>query len=161
MKKTALPILVLLVLVLRPEQARAHALGADCRPSKDGKFLEVEAYFDDDTPAAHAAVNVYDSDSELVMQGKTDGKGRWRAPLPAPGRYQVVVDSGDGHRVTKSITLGGSALSPELFAEGPTRREFTSFPWVKVGIGLAIIAVLALAFLLIRGSAAKRPAAGE
>jgi hypothetical protein len=95
------------------------------------------------------------------------------------------VDAGAGHRATAKITVpadqkpsGASdstsasdvtligqreeqrpsfAASP-LISGGPTRQEFSRFPWFKVGLGLAAITAFGLAFRLARR--AKRASSG-
>jgi nickel transport protein len=113
----------------------AHALGADCR-IRDGRVL-LEAYFSDDTPARHAKVEVKDVAGNVVAEGKTDDEGRWSFALPSAGTYQVAVDAGMGHRTTIAL-----AISEEQLAAG--RQEFTHIPWLRVGLGLAVIAALAV-----------------
>jgi hypothetical protein len=152
-----------------PGPVWAHALGADCRLR--GGRVEVEAFFDDDTPARNAQVSVVDADKETVAQGKTDGAGRWSFPLPAPGQYKVIVDAGAGHRTTRLVMVPqpeasspipnksaetnlskvdipeGTSEAP-LISTGPSRQQFTRFPWLKVALGLGTITALCLAFLL-------------
>jgi hypothetical protein len=63
----------------------------------------------------------------------------------------VVVDAGAGHRAAVKVPIpegaGGSAAggTPVVVSEGPSREEFTRFPWAKVGWGLAAIGLLGLA----------------
>jgi hypothetical protein len=159
---------VLLVLTIH-SRARAHALGAECK--LNGKQVEVEAYYDDDTAARDAKVRVEDAAKRSVAEGVTDKAGRWSFPRPQTGRYLVVVDAGAGHRTQVRITVpptgaasvSASVTSPDdcsccdaspsssdaaTISEGPPRDEFTRFPWLKLGIGLAVIGVLGVAFFV-------------
>jgi nickel transport protein len=148
---------VLLPCVL-PASAWAHALGVQCTPR--GDKVHVEAYFEDDTPAQKALVRVLDSAEEEVAKGYTDAKGLWSFDAPPPGRYQVIVDAGAGHRVVQMTTIPGrdveraSSSNPSAaLSHAPTREEFTSFPWLKVALGVGTIAILAVAFMLSRKAA--------
>jgi nickel transport protein len=135
--------------------ARAHALGAECKVV--GGRVEVEAYYDDDTPARDAKVSVRDAAQKVIVEGRTDERGCWSFPQPAAGKYEVVVDAGAGHRATVKVTVTGDppAGPPQVVSDGPTREEFTRTPWLKVAIGLAAIAVLAGAFWLSRQAGKK------
>lgn len=132
--------------------ARAHNLGVECRLG--AKEVVVEAFYDDDTLAEGAGVKVTDAEGREVAAGKTDGKGRWSFPRPAPGHYRVLVDAGAGHRTTQKLAVAGSAAPPggpaTRVSDGPSRQDFTRFPLVKVAIGLGAIALFAVLFLLIR-----------
>lgn len=149
---------VLLVLALalgETRPARAHALGAECQ-LRSGQ-LEVEAYYDDNTPARDARVWLEDAQGRRVLQGRTDSQGRWRCPCPEPGRYRLTVDAGAGHRTTLVVrvpALPGTATVPTdaapqtpaaiPVAEGPSRAEFTRPPWTRMVLGLGIIGCLGL-----------------
>ncbi len=137
-------------------RAAAHALGAECR--LQGGRVELEAYYDDDTPARAAKVRVEDGARRVVAEGKTDAEGRWSFAQPAPGRYRVLVDAGVGHRKEVDVTIPAAPGDPVATANQPpvtvsaepTREEFTRFPWLKLGIGLGVIGGVAAAFLLSR-----------
>ncbi|HXG11188.1 MAG TPA: carboxypeptidase-like regulatory domain-containing protein [Gemmataceae bacterium] len=157
-------LVAVLMALVSPRPALAHRLLAECRLR--GDQVEVEAFYDDDTPAGNARVAVLDAQKNTVAEGRTDAEGRWTFPAPAAGTYQVVVNAGAGHRAQISITLPGgksagtesphtpSNLSPKPAGQetgasptihaGPTRAEAVRFPWVRVGIGLALIAALSL-----------------
>ena len=130
----------MLVLLLGANPAAAHALGAECR-LRDNK-VEVEAFFDDDTPAQDAKVTVTDAQKQVIAQGRTDEQGRWSFPAPPPGDYLVLVEAGAGHsakvKMTVPTTPGGDEVSVPI-SDGPSRREFTSFPLARVGVGLGVI----------------------
>jgi hypothetical protein len=150
---------------------RAHDLGAEAK-LKDGQ-VQVEAYFDDNTPAAEARVTVLDVQKNPVAEGRTDTKGHWTFPAPPPGAYQVVVNAGDGHRARVQITIpaegqavpppppvsignpevvteaGSQAQVPRTISDGPTRDEFTQSRWHRATFGLVLIAVLGAVFWFI------------
>jgi nickel transport protein len=152
--------LTLLWLLTLAGPASAHGLGAECRLV--GQRVEVEAYYDDDSPAVNAKVAVRDSAQAVVAEGRTDAEGRWSCARPAAGRYEVTVDAGGGHRMKVPMTIpaetsrelsASAAEAPptvERISEGPGREEFTRTPWLKLGIGLAVIGGLAVAFVISR-----------
>jgi hypothetical protein len=135
-----------------PNLAAAHALLVDCN-MRNGK-VEVEAFYDDDTPAPKARVKVINADEQMVAGGFTDQNGSWSFAMPAPGKYVVVVDAGAGHRKEKSIEVPArpdESIAPKDEApigDGPKRDELTRIPWLKIAIGLVIIGGLSGAFLL-------------
>ncbi len=140
-------IILLALVVVSP--ACAHNLGFECKLRADR--LELEAYYSDDTPARRAMVTVEDSSGQLVDKGQTDHEGKWSCPLPRPGRYQIVVDAGDGHRKQELVTVPerGPVSQKRIAGDGPSREEFTRTPWLKLAVGLAMIAIGSAALLAI------------
>jgi hypothetical protein len=154
-------------LVLVPP-ALAHGVGARCK--LNGNRVEVEAYFDDDTEAAESKVRVEDGRKQVIAEGIADTAGRWSFPRPAAGSYVVMVDAGAGHRAQVRVTIPQAepsspaadecccctepsslaSPSPSLVSEGPDRGEFTTCPWLKLGIGVGVLGGLGLAFLASR-----------
>jgi len=132
-----------LVLIAVPTDAFAHALGVAC--TLRGDKVEVEVFYDDDTPAQKAKVQVLNANAEVVADGVTDEQGRWTFATPAAGKYEVRADAGAGHRAKKSMTVPGVPPSsvpksdPAIISEGPTRAEFTGFPWLQVLIGVGVL----------------------
>lgn len=140
--------LALLCLLSIAPAAPAHGLGAQCKLR--GGRVELEAYYDDDTPAARARVRILDVEGQVAVEGFTDAEGKWSFPRPQPGRYRVVVDAGAGHRTEQNMTIPnqgdvglGAASTP--ISEGPSREQFTRFPLVNVLIGLIAILAFGLA----------------
>jgi nickel transport protein len=140
-----------------PHSAWAHALGAECS-LKDGK-VQVETFFDDDSPAIGARVQVTDEQDKIVAEGKTDALGLWSFPAPAAGKYVVIVDAGAGHRARTPITVPAGQTAPQpdtsppinaTLSDNPRRAEFTRFPYLKVGLGAAGIFLLSAVFLVAR-----------
>ena len=141
-----LPLAVLLVL---PIVASAHAVGVDARIV--GDKVRVEAYFDDDTPARDAKVEVLDGEKAVVAEGRTDEKGFWSFAKPKPGKFTVRVDAGDGHAAKTTIAIPGDVEESKSLSDGPSRETFTG--WQRLactGVGLAVIAGLTAALRLAR-----------
>jgi hypothetical protein len=74
--------------------------------------VKVEAWFDDDTPAQQARVQVVNVSGEEVAAGLTDDRGVWTFPKPGPGRYRISIES-IGHKTDVRFTIPG-AEQPEL-----------------------------------------------
>ena len=145
---------LILAFLLTPTLVQAHALGVQAK-LKDGK-VNVEVYYDDDSPAGKAKVKVLSGKDE-IKAGITDVKGLWSFDAPAPGKYEIHADAGAGHQAKTTITIPGTPATPEKktsvkgetpISDSPTREEFTSTPWLKIGIGVSVIGALCVAFLL-------------
>jgi len=126
------------LLAILPVSARAHGLGVAC--AIRGDKVEVEAFYDDDSAAAKAKVVVVNAKDEVVATGITDEQGLWKFAKPEPGKYEVRVDAGAGHRAKKTLNVPRPDTSSEEPAAEPSREEQTQTPWLGVGLGLAAIA---------------------
>jgi len=126
--------------------AFAHRMLLTCAAEKDR--VRVEVFFDDDTPAQEVTVSVTDSNQKPIAEGKTDEHGVWTFAKPAEGSYTVKA-SGVGHSATESLSVGGDTVA-EAATSTPPRDELTRTPWLKVGIGLCVIAGLCVLVVLIR-----------
>jgi hypothetical protein len=149
----------MLLAVVSAASARAHALGVECR-IENGRVV-VEAYFSDNTPGRSAEVTVRDAARNVVVQGRTDDYGRWSFPSPRSGDYEVAVDAGVGHRTAVHLTIPAVGNSPSMVVStGPSRSEFTSTPWFRIGLGLFLIAAVTFGLRLWkrrRGAPAAAP----
>ncbi len=141
-------VLAAIFLAIAPTSAFAHALGVDCT-LKAGK-VNVEAFYDDDSPAQKAKVQVVNAKDEVIANGVTDEKGMWNFAAPPPGRYEVRVDAGAGHRAKKTINVPVPIDEPPTatISTGTSRAEFTRFPWLKVLIGVVVLGGVGAAFAL-------------
>lgn len=186
-------LIVLGLAVFTPVPGWAHDLGVECK-LREGK-VQVYVYYDDDTDAVEAVVQVLEGEMEIAM-GKTDAKGMWSFPVPPPGKYQVMIRGGGGHRTKANMTIPAAGLSEikvektlpskephthdlpgdkksgkealpkkkesadtegTKISDGRSRESATRYPWLKVGMGLGIIGLVALAFLFSRGRANRNP----
>jgi hypothetical protein len=136
------------ILAVFPALVQAHAIGGQCKVQND-KVL-VEAYYSTDEPAVDARVTVLNQQGQEVTQGRTDANGSWSFPHPGPGKYQVRIDAGAGHRVNLDLILAENMAKTEANGSAnPSRESFTGNPIFKVLIGLALIVVLALILWII------------
>ncbi|MCI0683562.1 MAG: hypothetical protein L0Y71_15770 [Gemmataceae bacterium] len=152
--------LPLLIVALVPAGAAAH--GIDLEWKQIGERVTVEAFFDDDTPARDARVQILDAQKAVVASGKTDAQGKCSLPTPKPGKYQIVVDAGAGHRKQRPFTIGtpsptlpvptapADPPSSSVTSGGANRQEVTRFPWERAAIGCGVIAALLGAWRLTR-----------
>ena len=108
--------------------AYAHKLLIEARV--DGDRVRFEAYFDDDTPAQDARLLVENAKQEIVAEGKTDERGVWNCPLPAPGKYLVRADL-LGHQAKRDLLIGDRAEKQDEGAK-PQRNVSHAKPWLEV-----------------------------
>ncbi|HMP02003.1 MAG TPA: hypothetical protein PKD86_07395 [Gemmatales bacterium] len=124
--------------------------------------LRIEGFYDDDLPAVGAKVIVQDSQGQTVAEGTTNDQGVWRLAWTREGTFTVRLDAGDGHRAHTTITIprsasgtaGASAAAPfnptsaeaeRVTDEQQSRTELTASRWPRAVLGVALIAVLAVA----------------
>jgi hypothetical protein len=139
------PAILTLLAFLLPSPVLAHGLNVSVEPRAADVSVTVAAYFDDDTVARAAKVVVTENGGGSVAQGMTDDQGKWAFPRPAPGRYRILVDAGNGHRVHANLDIPPDPAAA-IVIDTPSHADFTRFPWRGIlgGVGsLAIVAGLA------------------
>jgi len=158
------------LLLAVPSAASAHGIGVEAKLK--GHRVAVEAFFDDDTPAADAKVAVTAQDGKVIAEGKTDAKGTWSFPAPAPGKYKVAVDAGGGHLAKTTLTIppGVTPNLPEtsapaelevIVSDGPTRAESTGPRRALMAVvGVAVIGLLTWGVRFATRRKANRQATG-
>lgn len=171
---TARTVLAVALVLAAPALAAAHGIGVEAKLK--GDRVHVEAYFDDDTPAAEAKVAVTGEDGKAVAEGRTDAKGQWSFAAPAAGKYRVAVDAGGGHLAKTTVTIparsptaapprseavppgvAAAAADPDVIvSDGPTRAEVTGGRWRMAGVGLAVIGLFTGGFWLASRWKARR-----
>ena len=72
----------ILVMALTPVSAGAHGLGIEGRLR--GGTLHLEAYFDDNSPVAHAQVRLLNQENKTLVEAETNTEGVYTLPTPAP-----------------------------------------------------------------------------
>ncbi|QJW96321.1 carboxypeptidase regulatory-like domain-containing protein [Frigoriglobus tundricola] len=115
---------------LVPAAARAHDLRAVVTVAD---AVRVDAYFDDDTPAESAEVQVTDAAGNVIASGRTDERGVWTFPRPAPGAYTLAAKS-VGHGTTVAFTVDGSPGAPVAF----TGQRMSKPVALAIGAGLLL-----------------------
>ena len=146
-----LPLLITAALMVWCSPAFAHRLHVDAKPTDE--HIRVEAYYDDDTPAQEARITIRLGE-QLIAEGRTDEKGVWTCPCPAPGTYTVRAESA-GHAATTTLPVpqGQEAVvepSPE-----DDRASRTRTPWARLAAGLAVIGGLWLGWRVTRRGTEK------
>jgi hypothetical protein len=136
---------LIFALLLTPTLAHAHALGVQAK-MKDGK-VTVEVYYDEGSPAGKAKVKLLNGKDEIAT-AVTDAEGRCTFDAPAAGKYEIHADAGGGHNAKTTLTILETNGAPTTVSDGPSREEFTSTPWLKIGIGVSVIGAMCVAFLL-------------
>lgn len=149
MRSAILLLLTSTAWIILPAMSFAHGLGVTWK--RDGKQINVEAFYDDDTAADKAKIHVVNGAGDKIGEGVTDDDGKWSFPTPKAGVYEIHVDAGAGHRAKKRLEIAedAPAAPPE-----ETREEMTRTPWLRILSGLTIIAggsgALMLGFYLTR-----------
>ena len=145
----------LMTLLALPALAHAHAVGVVAKLA--GERVTIEAFFDDDEPAADAHVTVHDAANTLVAAGKTDAAGAWSFAVPPAGRYTVRVNAGHGHATTTVVTVPQSASESASIWDGPSREARTGWHrWLGVAVGLLGIATATKVFTQLRRRSRQR-----
>lgn len=135
--------IALLFLGLMPLGVCAHA--PDFEWKQVGEKIEIEAFFDDNTPIRDAKVQILDDQRNILASGVTDVHGKCKLTAPNPGKYQLFLDAGAGHRKQRAITVDGLLpVDPGTGGSPPTSRrdDLTRFPWERALMGLGVIALV-------------------
>ncbi|MBL8822736.1 MAG: hypothetical protein JNJ77_09135 [Planctomycetia bacterium] len=105
---------------------------------RQGNQLQIEAWFDNDTPADLANVRILQNDI-VIRESKTDDRGLCTMPAPDPGKYVLQVHAGGGHRTEVAFTIESQMTEQ---AAGRTHEEVQQRRWWGTLAGLALIALL-------------------
>jgi len=95
---------------ISPTPAFAHRINVTA--PVQGTTIAGEAYFVDGSPARNATVTVLDPAGKTLGQTTTDADGRFSFPLRFRCDHRVVVDAGDGH--AKTITVSAAEMPGTL-----------------------------------------------
>ncbi|WP_020468842.1 carboxypeptidase-like regulatory domain-containing protein [Zavarzinella formosa] len=123
---------VVLLGLLTHSSAHAHKMLATCRLTETEVLVEV--YYEDDSPADGAKIQIRQGDAVLV-EGRTDDTGKWTALRLASGEYVLRAEH-YGHVVLEPFTVPDSNLKPE---ETPLKREPAGVRWARIGVGIGVI----------------------
>ncbi len=95
--------LIVLLLTFFGGVCFAHKITTFAYVDENG-VINTEAYFSGGAKAKGAKVMVYDnSTGELLLQGKTDDKGRFNFKPPALSDLKIVVEAELGHRAVAFV----------------------------------------------------------
>ena len=88
--------LAALLLLLSPATLFAH--GLMLYAYAQGGIVYAEAYNDDERPLIGGHIQVRDSGKTLLLEGVTDGDGKFNFPIPKIDELGISVQTEDGHR---------------------------------------------------------------
>jgi len=146
---------ILFVLASVTTPAFAHKLIVD--PRIKGDRLQVEAFYEDDTPAQQAKITVLNGDT-VVAEGRTDEKGVWSCPKPIAGSYLVKAES-LGHAAKETLVIAdpkpkvGTPIVVVHDSDSQADEDRAAkirTPWNRIGLGLGVIIGVTLISLLFR-----------
>lgn len=124
---------ILLLLTLVP-----HDLCA--KVERQGNQLQIEAWFDNDTPADQAVVRILQKE-KVICESKTDDRGLCSMPAPDPGSYVLQVHASGGHRTEVPFSIETQKTEQSA---GRTHDEVQQRRWWGAIGGTTLIAILTL-----------------
>jgi hypothetical protein len=116
--------------------AWAHAVACEIKTTPT--TIEFVLFYDDDTPAIGAKVELRAVAGGFTLQGTTADNGSWsvaRKDLPFHGDYEFFADTGDGHALKRKLTTGPDGEDSSLRSERSSPAE---------RFGLALLGVAGL-----------------
>lgn len=124
--------------------AAAHGTGFRLVETRDARA--VRCYYASGDPMAYAKVLVYgpeDRDTEH-QNGRTDRAGSFAFLPDRPGKWRVIVNDGQGHRLEAKVPVAPSpvpdgAKVPGSGYEGDTGREGSTLKIVGALCGVSLI----------------------
>jgi nickel transport protein len=131
--RSVIVVAVLLVL-LSAVDGRAHRITVFAWV--EGENVHVSGKFGGGRPAVDSQVEVFGSEGQKLLEGRTDDAGELVFPLPASREITVVLNAGSGHRAEWTIPASeiqaatGSLPEPRPPAEPPaaSSREVIGAP---------------------------------
>ena len=128
-----------------PSSAGAHALRAV--HERQGEAVLVRFAYSDDRGAEFAAVRVTGADGKEFQNGRTDARGRFAFIPDAPGVWRITVADGMGHKVEHAVEVAATGKPAATAADDA--GSSAGLP-LRAGLGLSLLANLALAACLLR-----------
>ncbi len=123
-RHSLLTTLVLLNLLLLMSAPIAFAHKVNIFAYAEGDAVYTESYFSDGTKVKDGIVEVYDSQGNKLLEGKTDEKGEFNFKTPKKDDLEIVLLASLGHK--NSYTLSADEL-PDVIAteklQEPESRE--------------------------------------
>jgi len=87
----------------------------------EGDTVYTESYFPDGTKVKDGVVQVYDSQGNKLLEGKTDENGQFNFEPPRKDDLKIVLVASMGHK--NSYTLSTDELPDIIVAEKPQKAE--------------------------------------
>ena len=98
----AVPLIFAVMLVLCTSGAAfSHRVDITAH-SKDG-YIFTKSIYPDGRPVINGTVEIYDSQGERILEGKTSSNGQFSFVMTDASGYTIVVNAGMGHRNTLQI----------------------------------------------------------
>ena len=129
-----------------PTAVEAHALRAV--HEQQGEAILARFAYSDDRATEFAAVRVIGADGKEFQNGRTDARGRFAFVPDAPGTWRIIVADGMGHKVDHPVEV--VAPGKPAAAAGADKTETSAGLPMRAGLGLSLLANLALAACLLR-----------
>ena len=103
-------------------QALAHRVNIFAA-EENGKIV-TESYSSSGKKCKDAKISVFDGSGILLLEGTTDGEGKFSFDVPGKGTLRIVLDAGTGHRAEYTLSVGeGSSDSAVEREEVGAARE--------------------------------------
>lgn len=130
------------------QQALAHKLNLFAYA--EGDTISVEGYFADGRKAQNSAVKVLDSSGKVLVEGMTDGEGKYLFKVPQKSDIKIILNAGMGHQgefAMSAAELGdgnaaaseqGSAMSDGDADVGHAGAEVVNAPVVGGELDIAV-----------------------
>lgn len=130
------------------QQALAHKLNLFAYA--EGDTISVEGYFADGRKAQNSAVKVLDSSGKVLVEGMTDGEGKYLFKVPQKSDLKIILNAGMGHQgefAMSAAELGdgnaaaseqGSAMSDGDADVGHAGAEMVNAPVTGSELDIAV-----------------------
>jgi len=113
--------LAFLILLLLMPASVAFAHKVNIFAYVEGDTIYTESYFPDGTKVKDGIVEVYDSQGNKLLEGKTDEKGEFNFKPPKKDDLKIVLIASLGHK--NSYTLSADELTGIIVTEKPQEPE--------------------------------------
>jgi nickel transport protein len=100
------------ILILFSTSLPAFAHGVHVFAWVVGDTVYSESSFPDGRPVQDGVLQVYDSENQLLLSGKTDSEGRFSFAIPKREDLILVLDASLGHRARYVVTAEELAAVP-------------------------------------------------
>jgi nickel transport protein len=127
--RTILLVVLALVFIGDPGAVLAHRVTVFAWV--EGETVHTESMYSGGRPVKGGTIRVFDNKGEMIIEGRTDEKGRFSFDVPGPLDLKVVLEASPGHRANWLIKarefMEGeqmqSAQSGPLTTQPPVKQE--------------------------------------